>query len=144
MSANIENDLTAYLLADAALAAAVGTRIFPLHRPQSNDTLPAIVYEVTASENALAQRPIEASGTAWSSFRFECWATTADGARALARLLRNAMLALEGQTIGGTARVLARPGDSQDFWAAPVDGGQSGTFARYSEFVVCHAEEPAA
>lgn len=140
MSANIERDLVSYLLADAGLAAAVGTRITPLVRAQG-DTLPAIVYTVTASENATAQRPADAAGTAWSTFRFECWATTAAAARSVAKLLRQAMLKLEGGDLGETHRVRARPGDSNDFWSNPADGGQTGTFARYSDFVVCHEDE---
>ena len=97
----IEAALRAYLLEDVALAALIGTRIYPVVMPQKPD-LPAVTYlRVTGSRVHSNDGP---SGLSSPRFQFDCWALTYLGARAVAEALRLRLDGFKGLIGGSPAR----------------------------------------
>lgn len=84
----IEEDIVAALNANAAFSALVGTRLFPLFRPQ-NSPLPSVAYQrvSTAPENSL----LGFSNLEQVRIQFECFAKTVLEAKTLASVLRTAI-----------------------------------------------------
>ena len=93
--------------APAATQALVGARIYPTLLPQ-DPTLPAITYQriVTGRIRHLGGL----SGLAQPRFQFNCWATTPEGARAVAAAVR-ADLDDIGETVAG---VVLKDGITED------------------------------
>lgn len=84
----IEQGLVAELLADAGVAAIVGTRVHPGAVPQ-NGSLPAIVYQRISSI-----RDVDMSGPqSFTQVRIQvdCWHTSYAGAKSLADAVRSAL-----------------------------------------------------
>ena len=88
-----ETSLRAVLLANAPVAALIGTRVYPMNLPQA-PTLPAIAYQRIS---AVPDHLLEAE-----SWRVPCrvslglWASTYDGARALAAAVATALREYSG------------------------------------------------
>jgi hypothetical protein len=84
----IEQDIVAALNADASFTALVGSRVYPLFRPQDGP-LPAVVYQrlSTNPENSL----LGFSHLDQVRIQFECFAKTVLEAKTLANVLRTAI-----------------------------------------------------
>lgn len=84
----IEEDIVAALAADPTITGLVGSRVYPLFRPQ-DDPLPAMVYQrlSTTPENALSGF----SGLDLVRIQFSCYAKTIAEAKQLAQALRSAI-----------------------------------------------------
>lgn len=86
---SLESDMRTYLLAQAAIAALVGTRISPFGKRLQREALPALTYQLVSgptthySHNGASDYDV--------SFQFDCWASDADGAIALASELQTAL-----------------------------------------------------
>lgn len=89
----IKETVYSTLTNDATVAALVGTRVYP-HKPPQGATLPAVGYLRIGGPRDTSLNG--ASGSARTRIRFDCWATTSDGADAVMRAVRDAMDAYTG------------------------------------------------
>ena len=85
---SLESGLVAELLADAGVAAIVGTKVHPELIPQ-NGTLPALVY--TRMATLREQQLAGPQSMALARVRIDCWHTSAAGVWALADAVRSAL-----------------------------------------------------
>lgn len=88
----VDEAVYAHLVADVSLAALISTRVWPLTLDQ-RPTLPAVVYtriDVTPEHDRSSRR----ADIARTRYQFDCYATTYDGARAVAVLLKDALATL--------------------------------------------------
>lgn len=83
--ADIRVGLRAYLLADSAIAAMVGARVYPVKLPQGQ-TQPSIVYSRISGQGDHHMEG--ASGLARARIQIDCWAQSADTATTLANLVK--------------------------------------------------------
>ncbi len=115
-----ESALRAWALADPTLAGLIGTRFYPMDLPQT-PTLPACTY-FRVSRAKKDEIP-------YSTVRIQvtCWATTHDGARALADAFIAAATARKGTSAGCDVKYasLANETTMHDaqtgYYAVPVD-----------------------
>lgn len=85
----VDGTLVAHLVADSALTALVGSRVWPIALAQT-PTLPAVTYRrisVTSEHDRSSRR----ADLARVRYQFDCWASTFDGARAVAVALKDAL-----------------------------------------------------
>lgn len=132
---SVETELRTVLLADAAVAAAVGTRVYPWLRIEDT-TLPAVVYTMRRSE--AEQALAEQATLAKSTIRYECVATTLAAARDIAEKVRQAIAGTTG-TLGGVGRLAVRFISLEDQFIDPFDGSGDGLFSSTAEFEVHHS-----
>lgn len=128
MSANNAAEaVRARLVADTAVAALVGTRVFIDEAPDKA-ALPLIVYGVRLQEESDGSAPMSPA-----SIEIHCYAATDDGAKSLADAA-DAALATPGLFNSGT-RVLA---PSLEDWDSVRDAEMAiwGRLLRYGAFVV--------
>jgi hypothetical protein len=96
MSASLEVELRAFMLADAAIAARVGERIYPAPAPQ-NATMPFITFQrISATREYTLAGP---AGLAGALMQIDCWADAPeyDGNYAVTKDIATAVrLCLEG------------------------------------------------
>ncbi len=85
---NIEQALTAYLKAHAALAALIGGRVYPQRLPQ-DPVLPAVTYTVISDPREHTHAG--PAGLAHPRVQLDAWAGTTSQAREVARELRRAL-----------------------------------------------------
>jgi len=85
----LEADMRTYLLAQAGLTALVGERVTPFGKRLQGEDVPAITYQLVAgptthySHNGPSDYEV--------SFQFDCWASDADEALAVAGELQTAL-----------------------------------------------------
>jgi uncharacterized protein DUF3168 len=100
----MEEALIAKLLADAGVAALVGTRVHPGARPQAS-TLPAIVC------NAISANPSYSDdgedGIAEARVQLDCWGATYSSAKTTARAVKAALSAFDGTVSAVRFRYIA-------------------------------------
>lgn len=105
---SIEAAIYSLVLADAAVAALVLDRLFPLTLP-ADERQAAIVYEHTGSDEAITTDG--AVGLVQAQFRFSCYAATHASAIELAAALRAALQDYSDTAAGVTVqhvRILSR------------------------------------
>lgn len=85
---DIRTGLRTFLLADAAIAALVGTRIYPVKLPQGVSGTSLILNEISGQGDHHMQG---ASGLVTVRMQIGAWATTADGAHALFLAVKEAI-----------------------------------------------------
>lgn len=96
--ADVRVGLRAYLLADAAIAAIVGTRIHPVKLPQGQ-TQPSIVYSrVSGLGDNHMHGP---SGLSRPRIQIDCWAQSVDTAASLANLVKERIDGFRGSMLWG-------------------------------------------
>ena len=83
--ADIETTLRTHLLADAGLAAKIGTRCYPVQLPQQ-PTLPALAY-LRVSMDPVQHRSSAQAGAARSRYQFDVWGATHQSAQETATAL---------------------------------------------------------
>lgn len=98
----IEEALRAVLLADAGVAALVGTRVYPLVLPQAG-TLPAITYQVVAGDADYVMEG--ASGLAFKRVQVDCWADTYSAAAGLRAAVTAALGGFAGSAGSPAVRI---------------------------------------
>lgn len=122
MSAIIGDMLYSRLTTDATLTGTLSTRVYPDHIPQS-PTLPAVSY------NIVSRVPTESNTQIFETrVQLDCWASTYDGAHAVANLVQKS-LRFYRKTDGNGNRILsiydANQGDQyddeQEIWRVIVD-----------------------
>lgn len=97
----IESDLKAYLAADAAVAALVGSRIYPLKLPQA-PALPAITYQKVSGPRVISLSGY--SGLSHPRLQIDCWAATYDQVKALSAAVVAALDAYPGAIMNDDGR----------------------------------------
>jgi hypothetical protein len=109
----IEVALRSILLADAGVAAIVGTRIYRNKLPQ-NVTYPAIRYQLISTPWG-EYRTVDGAAVDYAKPRFQidCWATAADGELALADAVFAALEGYHG-TFGSPAEIRIDPIEIED------------------------------
>lgn len=85
---SIETGLRTHLINNAAVAALVGSRVYPMRLPQGF-VLPAISYQRISGPRQYDS--VGATGRVHSRFQVNCWAETYAGARDLANKVRLAL-----------------------------------------------------
>ncbi len=111
---NAETAVRAALLADPAVAALVGSRIYPMRLPQ-NPALPAVVFQrISAPPDGLT---IDGrAGRVPIRLQLSLWAQTYDGARALMAAVDARLDGYSGSNGDGTAlRLVALKNMSDDY-----------------------------
>jgi hypothetical protein len=89
----IEADLRTYLLAQPAVTALIGARLFPLRLPQGA-AFPALTYQrVAGGEDVTHQGR---SGLGRARMQLDCWAATYGQAIALADAVKDALVGYRG------------------------------------------------
>lgn len=89
--------LTSHLLAFAALSALVGSRVYPVRRPQG-DPLPAVViHTIDGLPDYTSQGP---SGLLSSRIQFDCWGKTYASAKSVARAVAQRLSGFKGTVSG--------------------------------------------
>jgi hypothetical protein len=123
---SIEDLLIKYLLADASVAALVGTRIYPLRLPQKV-TLPAIV--TTRISGVRIGNLHGIASAAEPRYQVDAWAVNQAGAHALGAAIRQALEAYVGTWTDGnsppvvSARVSVRFETERDLFEEEINGG---------------------
>lgn len=130
---SLESEMRAVLVADAAVAAVVSTRIYPYQRAE-NSPLPAIVYRMLTEDPRQSLR--SEVNLSESTVEYECIATTVAGANSLAELVRQALAGLT--TLATVSPVAIRHTASRPFFIEPFDGSSEGLYAVVVEFTVMH------
>jgi len=83
----IEADVRTFLLAQSAVSALIGTRMYPLRLPQGV-TFPALTYQrISGSEDVTHS----GAGPARAGMQFDCWGQTQSSVLALASAVRSAL-----------------------------------------------------
>ena len=89
----VEHAIRTLLVDDGGVAALVGSRVFPIQRPQGT-ALPAIVYQqISGVRNHNLAGPI---GYVESRFQIVAWSATLEGARSLSDAVREAVDGYDG------------------------------------------------
>lgn len=114
---SFEPDVRTFLLADAAIAALVGTRVHPLNLPQKS-TLPAVTVErIDTTRESTHDGP---EGMQRARMRVSCWALTLLAARDLADKVRRRLHGFVGTMGAGTVvQASFMDSDSDDFQSDP-------------------------
>jgi len=107
---SVQTDLVAFVLADAAIAALIGTRIYPGGLLPQNPALPAITYRLISGN--WIQTATGAAGLAGPRIQIDCWAKTYAGADALFELVR---LGINGKGDGGNIQGVFLEGNRDVF-----------------------------
>lgn len=102
MVKDIRPALRAFLLADASIAAVVGTRIYPIKIPQGVAAASLVYTKVSARPD---HHMSGASGLARPRLQLDAWAPTADAALWLADLVRERLDGYSGTMGSGGAAV---------------------------------------
>jgi hypothetical protein len=97
----VQESLYSYLTGRTAITTHTSNRIYPSHLPQS-PTYPCMTYLIVSEEEI--ETLYQPSTMIGPTFQFDCWATAASTARAIASALRLSMKNLSGG-IGGTAGI---------------------------------------
>lgn len=108
----IEKGLVAMLLANAPIAAMVGTRISPLVLPE-NSTLPALTYQTVGS---VSRDTLATAGMSRVRMEFNCWGADYLDAITLRAALIAALNGYQGLLSDGTQLQNARQLQSIDFF----------------------------
>lgn len=118
----IETDLIARIRSDTAIAALIGSRIYPLVAPEGA-TKPNITYQLLSSERD--RHLLGPSGLVHSTYQFDCWANTMDAARPLAEFLRLRLDNYAAITTGTHEIQRIKLVNALDNWEFAVDGSES-------------------
>lgn len=97
----VGDNIRTFLLADASIAAAVGTRVYPIALPQK-PTLPAIRYNTISSFETSSTPGVR--GLIRPRIQFDSYGTTYAAARALAELLRDRLSNYRGAAGSATVQ----------------------------------------
>lgn len=137
----IEFALHAYLTANAAIAARVGTQIYPLRIPQSVDG-DKITYRRKSGV-----RPLNLQGgidLVDAVFEIACYSQSYDRAKLLSKDLRLALSGfINGPFGSGAGEVqvkVVRHLDEEDGYYAPEEGSDEGWFVVVNEYAVKYHE----
>jgi len=134
----ITEALRTHLLGDAAIAALVGARIYPLRLPQKV-TMPAIVLSLISDPRPGHLRGV--AGMARARYQVDAWAQTYDGATQLGGLCRQRLNGFAGEwTDGGSPPVVVYAkvfyDTGQDRFETEILGG----LARHSaDYLIFHS-----
>ncbi len=142
----ITRALRAFLLADATIAAAVGTRIYPQKLPQ-NVTYPAITILRVSTLRANVLHG--AASLARPRYQIDCWTRETSGANAftdaqeLGSAVRNRLDAYSGVMTDPTTATDFYTGvtfdDERDLFDTDVNGGY---FRHSSDYFIWHSVHP--
>lgn len=102
MTKDIRPALRAFLLADAGIAAVVGTRVYPIKIPQGVNAASIVYTRVSGRGDYHMAGP---SGLAMPRFQIDAWAPTGDAATALAALIKARIDGFRGVMGSGPAAV---------------------------------------
>lgn len=130
----IEEAMVTRLLADATVAAAVGTRIYPVAAPQGA-TMPHIVYQRISGPRVHSH---DGSDLAHPRFQFACNAATYAAAKALANAVREE---LDGTHVTQSGVRIDRIQVQNEMDVFNKSQSQAAdTFSTLVDFVAGHAE----
>ena len=131
----IEEALVALLETDAAVAALVDDRIYPIVAPAGVD-LPAIVYQRISGPRA--ETMAGPSGLAWPRFQFGCIGGSFSEAVSVADAVRQALDGYRGTVSGVVIRGILLLNEFSQYEADEDEGGVS--WVEYLDFGVYHLE----
>ncbi len=136
----MESDLRAFVIANGAVTALIGTRMFPQRVPQGQ-AMPAIRYNHIATTSAIALAGV--LGLAETTMQLDCYADTYAESIDLAEKVRVALVANNnGDRLMGSTRVyrtqLAGSADEPPF--KEPDGGDKWRFNRSLDFLLEYIE----
>ena len=92
--ANIRSALRAHLLDDAAIAAVVGARVYPLKMPQGQTGTSIVYSRISNSGDHHMEGP---SGLSSPRMQIDCWSTNPDTAASLADLVKERIDGFRGE-----------------------------------------------
>lgn len=130
----IESALRALVLADSAVSALIGTRLYPQKLPQ-DPTYPAATYQRIDGPRLYDHGG--ATGLAEGRFQFDVWATTYSSAKAVAAAVRAALSGYSGTTGGVEIAFIRCLSESDRYEPQEGDTGDRGVsmdfWAQYTE-----------
>lgn len=119
-----------YLSGLAAITSLVGTRIYPLVRPQGG-ALPAITYQVIGSThehvNGSTANTLRAAGLATYTVQVDSWASTYTAAQTIDETLRTKLQGYRG-TMGSIVVTGVFKQSSQDLLEQSIEGKSPGDY----------------
>tara|TARA_B100000809_G_scaffold154054_1_gene151418 strand:- start:1083 stop:1505 length:423 start_codon:yes stop_codon:yes gene_type:complete len=133
---DIGKGLRTYLLTDTAIAADVGTRIFPRAMPQ-DATLPAIVFQLISSISV--DQVDSAAGIANALVQVDIYGETHLAANNLAEDVRNAVHGYSGSMGSETVQSVGIANKIEGY-LVPDDGGDDGTYRVTLDLDIVHTE----
>lgn len=140
-AADLRRALVAAALADAPLAALVGTRVYPLRIPQKVAARPCLVYQVLSEPRVhTLDGP---AGVASATVKLAAADATLAGALAVADLVRgfDGFTGLLSGSLFVQETVLY---DEQDLYDEPADGSDAGSYWCVQFYRLRYEEAPAA
>lgn len=135
--------ITSYLDAQTAITSLVGTRIYPLVRPQGG-ALPAIVWhrqnEEREHEMGAQANHLQATGVVSATVTFESYAATYLAADAIDQALRSVLHGWRDHD-GTNIEVLGSFLDNtSDFLEQPIDANSPGNYMIVSTYRIVYRE----
>jgi hypothetical protein len=134
---SIESDLRAYVLANSAVAAIVGTKMYGIFAPD-NVEVPFITYRRLPSGAGQQQVHAGATTPTKSIFRLVCWASTYENAIALADKVRACLNGQKGTWTNSTVRHCWMQGDESDVFQESPELTQREYFGRQLDFEISY------
>lgn len=133
---SIEEGIYALLTTNVAVAAIVGTRVYPKALPQ-DVTLPAITYDLITPQDMTSHSGMD--GTAFPHYQITGWAETPDAVRDLMKAVRICMNGYKGTiTVGASSIVI-----QSCLLSGGVDDSDPETqrHMRAQDYTIYHAED---
>lgn len=127
-----------YLVGRTAVAALIGTRMFPDALPQ-NATVPAVTYtKISTTHQHTISR---LAGLASCRIQFDCYATTRSVANNIAQTIQQCgIIPLRGLTNGVDIRAVELEDGESTFMEPPTDGGQELRYVTSFDLMVHYQE----
>jgi hypothetical protein len=119
----MEAALRSHLLADATIAASVGTRVYPLKARQGETTLPRIIYQKVSDVTLITHEGY--GGNQTSRVQIKATAATYSDAKTLAKQIQNKANTFRGD-FSGTVITDCRPTGTVDLPESAAAGAESG------------------
>lgn len=135
---SIENDLCAYILADAVIADLIGVRLYPLVLPQPVTYPAASYYLVSVVESRDLSGP---AGKERARITINSWAVTYAQAKAVARAMSARVNPQGGLslTVGATRITSTRKENERDVFEDEAGSvGATGIYGVTQDFIIAH------
>lgn len=131
----IHEAIRSIMVADATIAAIVGTKVFAHAAPNNSVVkLPYIIYS-TISENPHTHSTSTGSGSMESRIQVDCWSTDYSEVKTLAQAVRVALTGASGTYNNTNVQAVLTDG-SRDYYENPQSGDEEGIYRVSEDYLV--------
>jgi hypothetical protein len=139
MATNLPVAIYTYLAAQAGIASAVSTRVYPRGETPQRTTYPYITFQRVSSTGHHHMLAAEALGQ--QRYQFDCWATTALSAETVAEALRAELDGFRRGLMGTVTIMAVHLVDRSDEAIPPTDGSDRSKFRVRQDYMFWHAQD---